>query len=264
QPITITAEPAGTNVPATTGNLQAVLPNLAAFPTPPGGYLPVTASAGNSHALEINALNLTYTARLQFNYVPTTPISIILHWDDADLKAYGVISSQLTMLGYDGANWQTLVPAAVSAPNNGVNNTFTWQPNANQVTYLAYGLFYPTTQPGQTPQPTATPIVFANTRSFNPVSGNPLNDVARFYYGSKMPQAMEARIYDTAGRLVKTLNLGAGIKLSDVFAGQFFFTWDGTNDSGTIVRNGIYLVRWQVTTAGGGADTETKAVALIK
>ncbi|HXC65706.1 MAG TPA: FlgD immunoglobulin-like domain containing protein, partial [bacterium] len=98
----------------------------------------------------------------------------------------------------------------------------------------------------------------------NPVSGNVLNNRAKFYYGNKAPQSMDARIYDTAGRLVKTLTLGKGITLADVSFGEYFFLWDGTNDSGTIVRNGIYLVRWQVSTAGGGSDTETKAVALIK
>jgi flagellar hook assembly protein FlgD len=264
QPITITAQPGGVNVPASSGNLQALVPNLAAFPTP-SGYLPVTASAENSHALEINALNLTYTARLRYVYNPSTPISIILHWDASDLAAYGVQGSTLIMLGYDGANWQTLAPAAQSAPNNGTDNTFTWQPAVNQTTYIAYGLFYPSNPPGSTPQPTATPIIFANTRSFDPVSGNTLNNKAKFYYANKAPVTMEARIYDTAGRLVKTLNLGSGINPAvDIFAGEYYFLWDGTNDSGTIVRNGIYLVRWQVSTVGGGTDTETKAVALIK
>jgi flagellar hook assembly protein FlgD len=265
QPITITAQPAGTNVPASSANLQALVPNLAAFPTPSGGYLPVTASANNAHALQINAVNLTYAARLQFTYNPSNPISIVLHWDASDLTAYGVQGNSLIMLGYDGSNWQALAPAAVSAPNNGTDNTFTWQPAVNQTTYIDYGLFYPTTLPGTTPHPTATPIIFANTRSFNPVSGNTLNNKAKFYYGAKSPVTLEAKVYDTAGRLVRTLNLGTDINPAvQNFAGQYYFQWDGTNDSGTIVRNGIYLVRWQLGTAGGGSDTETKAVALIK
>jgi hypothetical protein len=258
-PVTMTV--GATNYAVNNGFPAARAPGYALLPTNTGftPLVPADADAG----LQWVVSGVPLLQAPTFKYPITAPLRVTLYYNDWDLPA-GVTSANLSLFAYTGIAWRQLSTAEYTGTFTNVtrNTMVITLPNAPAPSDSIYGIFYPASVTSTVGTP--TPAVFLNTRSFNPVSGNVLNNRAKFYYGNKAPQSMDARIYDTAGRLVKTLTLGKGITLADVSFGEYFFLWDGTNDSGTIVRNGIYLVRWQVSTAGGGSDTETKAVALIK
>lgn len=63
------------------------------------------------------------------------------------------------------------------------------------------------------------------------------------------------KIFDTAGRAVQTLNLGA------LPAGVKTFAWDGRGADGNQLTNGNY--RFTVTAVNGTADVDTKALAAV-
>jgi flagellar hook assembly protein FlgD len=67
-------------------------------------------------------------------------------------------------------------------------------------------------------------------------SENPLRDgSAKITFGITRKEKVELRIYDVAGRTVKTL---ANREFS---AGEHALTWDGTNDGGDLVARGVYF-----------------------
>jgi flagellar basal-body rod modification protein FlgD len=63
------------------------------------------------------------------------------------------------------------------------------------------------------------------------------------------------KIFDTAGRAVQTLNLGA------LPAGVKTFAWDGRGADGNKLTNGNY--RFTVTAVNGTADVDTKTLAAV-
>lgn len=72
---------------------------------------------------------------------------------------------------------------------------------------------------------------------------NPLTSTARFGYtlaGSQVPDYMELRIYNTQGRLVRTLTR---TDMGTPGIGQNEFTWDGTSDGGAPLMQGIYFYK---------------------
>jgi flagellar hook assembly protein FlgD len=94
-----------------------------------------------------------------------------------------------------------------------------------------------------TPVP-AGGIVTAVTGNTPPASGlslqntpNPFNDQTQIEF--ELPQAGTAaiRIYDAAGRLVKTISQTRGQK------GLNYVKWDASNDAGRRVPSGVYFCR---------------------
>ncbi|KPJ49683.1 hypothetical protein AMJ40_04980 [candidate division TA06 bacterium DG_26] len=72
---------------------------------------------------------------------------------------------------------------------------------------------------------------------------NPILDEATITYGcpdNSGSNHMTIRIYDTAGRMVKTLFSGS------VQPGYHSLTWDGTNDMGPEVASGVYFCKMDV------------------
>jgi hypothetical protein len=73
-----------------------------------------------------------------------------------------------------------------------------------------------------------------------------------------------------AGTVVRNLSLGRGVNLTDFTTDfnfgntRYFISWDGTNDTKALVKNGIYLVRYIVKLPDGSSTTDQKVVALIK
>lgn len=91
---------------------------------------------------------------------------------------------------------------------------------------------------------------------------NPLTTSARFVYtlsGSQAPDFMELRIYNTQGRLVRTLTKS---DMGRPAIGQNEFDWDGTTDGGAPLMQGVYFYKFIVqmngknvnNTGGGGED----------
>jgi hypothetical protein len=83
---------------------------------------------------------------------------------------------------------------------------------------------------------------------------NPFNPTTRLAFTLASDAQATLRLYDLAGRLVKSLLAEAPLE-----AGRHNVTWDGTDDRGRAVAAGVYLYRLQA-----GTFSESKAVALVK
>jgi len=74
---------------------------------------------------------------------------------------------------------------------------------------------------------------------------NPFSTSTRFYYeltGSQLPEVFQIHIYTVTGRLVKVIDLKA---LGEVRIGRHLtaYAWDGRDDYGDRLANGVYLYR---------------------
>jgi len=69
--------------------------------------------------------------------------------------------------------------------------------------------------------------------------------------------SVKVNIYDSAGGLVKTLDLG------DQDAGLVRFVWDGTNAAGTTLADGNYTYQVQATASGKDVTSTTYALGQV-
>ncbi len=77
----------------------------------------------------------------------------------------------------------------------------------------------------------------ASVFSMRPGRPNPFAADTRLQLTLPTPQKVVARVYNPAGRLVKTL------VDSPMPAGEHFVPWDGTDESGQRVASGVYFVK---------------------
>jgi hypothetical protein len=86
---------------------------------------------------------------------------------------------------------------------------------------------------------------------------NPFNPATTIAYSLAGRSNVAIRVYDVAGRVVRTLVDG------EVEAGEHVIVWDGTTDSGKHAASGVYFVRME--TAGQtGALRATRKLVLLK
>jgi streptogramin lyase len=85
------------------------------------------------------------------------------------------------------------------------------------------------------------------------LSPNPFNPSTTVGYVLQQDAPVRLRIFDTAGRLVRSLFTGSQP------AGAHTVAWDGRNDSGNTVASGAYLCQVEA-----GVLTETKRMLLVK
>ncbi|WNJ21162.1 C25 family cysteine peptidase [Pontibacter sp. G13] len=81
---------------------------------------------------------------------------------------------------------------------------------------------------------------------------NPFSTSTRFVYtltGSEVPELFQIHIYTITGRLVKVVDLAA---MGDVHIGRNItnYAWDGTDEYGDRLANGVYLYRVVTKTSG--------------
>jgi hypothetical protein len=92
----------------------------------------------------------------------------------------------------------------------------------------------------------ATPVVgvgeTAVAVSFAPAAPNPFSAMTRMAFSLPHPGRVTLKLYDVAGRLVRTLEDG------ERPAGTHAIVWDRRCDAGVSVRSGVYFARLQ---AGG-------------
>ena len=81
---------------------------------------------------------------------------------------------------------------------------------------------------------------------------NPSNPATTIEYGIAAPGRASLRVYDLAGRLVRTLVDG------EAQPGEHRAVWDGTTDSGDRAASGVYFVRMDT----GGFSASEKLVLL--
>jgi predicted outer membrane repeat protein len=82
---------------------------------------------------------------------------------------------------------------------------------------------------------------------------NPFNPITRIRLGLAGPERVSLKIYDVAGRLVRTLLGGQELE-----AGVHAYEWDGKSDEGRPVASGIYFYRIEA----GGFTASRKMILL--
>jgi flagellar hook assembly protein FlgD len=277
QPIGVTV--GATSFQCLSTNTTVILPNFAAL-APNPGYLPITSTASASYGLQFNFAAVGGGPTVQagtWGYPFASPLKFYLYFDNADLPP-AVTISNLKLFGYKAGAWNQLVLNTdyTAALGNITNNAYTILVPNGASAQAVYGIFYAASGPalGGTATPAPTALPFKATRSFNPTGANALTRKAKFYYADvvagQTPKELDVKIYDTGGSLIRSLSYGNGASLANVDtdpnygSSSYFVAWDGANDTGNVVKNGIYLVRWKLTKSDGSVDVQTKIVALIK
>jgi hypothetical protein len=287
-----------TSTAATDGTYMRMLPRMAASTgiTDGGGlpvlpldfavFIPATVPANGSNVVFSNPVRVSVSPVTGTHSFPITfvsgicPAVIRLHYTDADvanvLDALNLTEADLKVWVLNGATW-----SQVSGANTPVASTITddhyieFKVNSIAGPDNIYALMY---------LPDATnPVIynFKNTKVFNPVTGGP----ARIFYTQNIASIgllggtgnVKAGIYSTAGVLVRMLEYQDAAENAAVFnpavnyeqdltssARNYFFTWDGRNDRGAYVRNGIYVIKIELTTAAGARSTLSRTIAVIK
>jgi hypothetical protein len=105
---------------------------------------------------------------------------------------------------------------------------------------------------GPTGPPTEAPESPALVTRLGRVYPNPFNPVTTIEYGMAERGRVVVRVYDPAGRLVRTL-LDAERR-----PGEHKATWDGTTDEGPRAASGVYFIRMEA----GGFEAVDKLVLL--
>ncbi|MFQ5599912.1 MAG: FlgD immunoglobulin-like domain containing protein [Candidatus Krumholzibacteriia bacterium] len=107
----------------------------------------------------------------------------------------------------------------------------------------------------QSPHPTSTPDpdVLPGRTSLHQNVPNPFNPMTEIRFDLARAGHVELRIYDVAGRLVRTLTRG------EYPPGIHRFVWDGHDDAGGRVASGVYLYRLE-----GGDFATTRKLILMR
>jgi hypothetical protein len=79
-------------------------------------------------------------------------------------------------------------------------------------------------------------------------------DKTSFKYDLEEQSPVKLEIYNTAGRLVKTL-----VNEKNVAPGEYSVTWDGTGSDGNPVPNGIYFYKCKI-----GDESSTRKLVLVR
>ena len=95
--------------------------------------------------------------------------------------------------------------------------------------------------------------VVGSVFSLRPGHPNPFAGDTRMQLTLPTAERVLARVYNPAGRLVKTL-VDAPLP-----AGEYFVPWDGTDERGMRVASGVYFVRLEA-----GADRASRMVVLLR
>lgn len=106
---------------------------------------------------------------------------------------------------------------------------------------------------GEVLQSVATP-----NNPFSP-NGDGLRDDAPFVYSLAQQARVTLKIYDTRGTLVRTLDLG------ERPSGDHLAAWNGMDDDGKLVRNGIYIFRIEAdAVAAGTKDVFREVIGVMR
>ena len=205
---------------------------------------------------------------------------IRIHYNDSDvatLNALGLTESNLTVWYYNGTNWQQITNFGGPVDNPMSTDRYIFidltaqsSPVINTNSNI-YALMYV--------PPTVPPVSynFKNTKSFNPTK-----ESAKILYTNDINSIgplggsgnVKVSIFSLTGTVVRTLEyqepsenaLFNNYETDPANPGVFYyyFTWDGKNDHGTFVKNGIYVIKIEITTTTGKKITKSRTIAVIK
>jgi len=236
--------------------------------TPPASYNVL----GSAIAFSIDPLyNLPVTinpaycsATLRINFTSTQV---------ATLASLGLDEDDLTLWEYDGStsSWSAVSgassPVSAGGGNYYIEAQLTRIPDGNQ-----YALMYVIPATGG-------PTSYTEDASFQiPKAFNPNTGPARIFFYNKdgiylstiaQASTIEVKVYSLTGKLVRSiLYPDTPANFGDAnWAGLLniaYFDWDGLNDNGTRVRNGIYIMKIIVTETTGTQKTHSRLIAVIK
>jgi hypothetical protein len=84
---------------------------------------------------------------------------------------------------------------------------------------------------------------------------SPANPAFTFTFPGRTTGAPFIEIYNLAGNRVRRINIPTGATTAD---------WDGANDAGQVLRNGVYMLRFNVPLEGGVSIQERRTIVLMK
>ena len=100
---------------------------------------------------------------------------------------------------------------------------------------------------------TGTPDLPGVTRMYQPTP-NPFNPRTTVSFDIAVAGSVYLRVYDSAGRLVRTILNGAPFE-----PGTYHEIWNGKDQNGSSVASGVYHVRFEAP-----GKVETRSVTLIR
>jgi len=241
----------------------------------PTGYVQLTGTAALNFYVDqtpnigVNGHNLTFSS--------TNPVVMTLYFNAATAQSLGITPTALSILGWDldtstldidGPSTNTMadfISSAVWDYNAGTVN-ITFLPGKlvrDEIFFVGYNVATNTSG-----SPTAVPTPVRSTRSFNPNSSDPHHNKAVIYVAANTlpsPPNVDVKIYSMAGVVVRKFSQTAGLDGTNASSTDgYCYTWDGKNDGGSLVNNGIYLVITQVHLSNGISNTLKNVLAVIK
>ncbi len=238
---------------------------------------PASVPANGSYVTIGSSVSFTaagHTLPVSFNQTLCSSV-MRMHYDDADvavLFALGLTESNLTLWRYSGGTWTQITgfSAPVDSPTTTdryVESTVLSIPAGN-----IYALMYA--------PPASSTIIsqpFKNTKVFNPGTGP-----ARIFFTRDMALIgplggagnVRVNIFSINGTPVRSLEyqdpaenglfLNSEPDIVNPAILNYYFIWDGKNDHGSLVRNGMYVMKIEVATAAGAKTTKSRTIAVIK
>ncbi len=206
--------------------------------------------AGYQFPLTINPLMATVVVRLHFTTGELNTLTSI-----------GLDETNITVWQWDGATW-TQVSKPGNAITNGADHYFEFA-----ITSLAannvYALMY------VTPSVPLAQYKFSSTKGFNPAKG-----MSKIYYTDSLAgvENIKVVIYSMNGIAVRKSEyknsadtaLFTGNDLNPYGAEvKYYYSWDGKNDAGAYVKNGVYIIKMQIEKTSG-KENISRVIAVIK
>lgn len=252
-------------------DFSAVSLNVSALPSIPSSYnllgTPIR-FALSGHSFPVHFNKNFCSAIIRVHYTDT---------DVATLNALGLNESNLTVWHYNGTNWQPLTDIGGPVDNPSSTDRYLYIDLTNLSSPIIntdsniYAIMYVS--------PTVPPVAynFKNTKSFNPTK-----ETAKILYTNDINSIgplggagnVKVYVFSLTGSVIRTLEYQdpSEYVLFDNYETDpsnpnvlyYYFTWDGKNDHGTIVKNGIYVMKIDITTTAGKKITKSRAIAVIK
>jgi flagellar hook assembly protein FlgD len=214
---------------------------------------------------------------------------IRLHYSDADIAvitAQGLTEANLTAWVWNGSAWTQF--KALSAPVSNAGDHYIefslsspTPANLNSVPKInTYSLMYV--------PPSGSAIVSKpppNTKIFNPGQGPAKIHYTKDAAAIGLPGGtgnVKVYIFSLNGSLLRTMEYQNNTDYLGSFYDSanghlyydpdnvnpgihyYYFLWDGKNDHGTVVRNGMYIIKTEITTTAGTKTVTSRTIALIK
>ncbi len=242
---------------------------------PPTGYTQV----GNVVAFSAPGYSLPLT--FNSNYCEA---AIRMHYTQEQRNGLAVLNlteKDLTLWRWNGTSaWvqiQTISDPVNSGTDNYLETVITEIPAMNQFAIMRP--FTPSTGGGGTGGTVIEPVVrFDNTKLFNPDTG-----YAKVYYTGNLTGDIgpvggsgnvEVSIYSVSGQKVRSFDYqnpaetylftGSDANPFNALEERFYIMWDGKNDRGALVRNGMYMFKIKIKKASGETETISRLMAVVK